>query len=218
MELGIEIQHPDFANTFSGGVLARIIKRTAEESEKAMKEWYLALPEDWFDNPDPYPDGTSRRLRPRRFMRALTRHWYHEVSEDGGGFSLFFKSPREDSVPWGLRLQQEGGEILPRRKRALTIPVTAEARGVSARRFEQVTGEKLFLLKGENLDPDDIGSLVYEGEDGKVHAAYKLRKRSEIPSLLKRRGHNAMPDVYELRSMVMPRFAAAIEMALKDAE
>lgn len=217
MELGIEIQHPDFANTFSGGVLARIIKRTAEESEKAMKEWYLALPEDWFDNPDPYPDGTSRRLKPRRFMRALTRHWYHEVTADGG-FSLFFKSPREDSVPWGLRLQQEGGEILPRRKRALTIPVTAEARGVSARRFEQVTGEKLFLLKGENLDPDDIGSLVYEGEDGKIHAAYKLRKRSEIPSLLKRRGHNAMPDVYELRSMVMPRFAAAIEMALKDAE
>ena len=39
-----------------------------------------------------------------------------------------------------------------------------------------------------------------------------------VPSLLARRGHNAMPDEYELRSMVLPRFAAAVEMALRDAE
>ena len=215
MDIGLRLTHPDFANTFSGGVLARIIKRTAEESEKAVKGWYRALPEDWFDNPEPFPDGTSRRLKPRRFMRALTRHWYHEVSADGG-FSLFFKSPREDGVPWGLRLQQYGGEILPRRKRALTIPVTAEARGVSAADFEQATGRRLFLLKGEDLEPDEVGTLAYEGEDGRPHAAYKLRRRSEVPSLLARRGHNAMPDVYELRSMVLPRFADAVEMALRD--
>lgn len=215
MDIGLRLTHPDFANTFSGGVLARIIKRTAEESEKAVKGWYRALPEDWFDNPEPFPDGTSRRLRPRRFMRALTRHWYHEVTADGG-FSLFFKSPREDSVPWGLRLQQYGGVVVPRRKRALTIPVTAEARGVSAADFEQATGRRLFLLKGEDLEPDEVGTLAYEGEDGRPHAAYKLRRRSVVPSLLARRGHNAMPDVYELRSMVLPRFADAVEMALRD--
>ena len=148
-------------------------------------------------------------------MRALTRHWYHEVTADGG-FSLFFKSPREDSVPWGLRLQQYGGVVVPRRKRALTIPVTAEARGVSAADFEQATGRRLFLLKGEDLEPDEVGTLAYEGEDGRPHAAYKLRRRSEVPSLLARRGHNAMPDVYELRIMVLPRFADAVEMALRD--
>lgn len=215
MELKMEVQHPDFSSAFSGGVLARIIRRTAEESEKAVKEWYAALPEDWFDNPEPYPDGTSRRLRPRRFMRALTRHWYHEVDE-GGGFRLFFKSQREDSLPWGLRLQQMGGTIVPKRKRALAIPVTGEARGVSPRRFEQVTGEKLFLLRGDDLEPDEVGTLVYEGEDERIHAAYKLRRKSEVPSLLARRGHNAVPDVYELRGMVLPRFAAAVEMALRD--
>lgn len=215
MDIGLRLTHPDFTNAFSAPVLRRIVARTAEESEKAVKGWYRALPEDWFDNPEPYPDGTSRRLKPRRFMRALTRHWYHEVSADGG-FSLFFKSPREDSVPWGLRLQQYGGEILPRRKRALTIPVTAEARGVSAADFEQATGRRLFLLKGEDLEPDEVGTLAYEGEDGRPHAAYKLRRRSEVPSLLARRGHNAMPDVYELRSMVLPRFADAVEMALRD--
>ena len=217
MDLRMTVEHPDFTTMFSGATLARIVKRTAEESEKAMREWYAALPEDWFDNPEPFPDGTSRRLRPRRFMRALTRHWYHET-DAAGGFSLFFKSPREDAMPWGLRLQQYGGEIKPVKKRALTIPVTAEARGVSARRFEQVTGERLFLLKGEDLEPDEIGTLGYEGEDGKFHAAYKLRRKSVVPSLLARRGHNAMPDVYELRSMVLPRFAAAVEMALSDAE
>ena len=215
MDIGLRLTHPDFTNAFSAPVLRRIVARTAEESEKAVKGWYRALPEDWFDNPEPFPDGTSRRLKPRRFMRALTRHWYHEVSADGG-FSLFFKSPREDGVPWGLRLQQYGGEILPRRKRALTIPVTAEARGVSAADFEQATGRRLFLLKGEDLEPDEVGTLAYEGEDGRPHAAYKLRRRSEVPSLLARRGHNAMPDVYELRSMVLPRFADAVEMALRD--
>ncbi|MBR2314890.1 MAG: hypothetical protein IKA55_08550 [Akkermansia sp.] len=215
MDIGLRLTHPDFTNAFSAPVLRRIVARTAEESEKAVKEWYRALPEDWFDNPEPYPDGTSRRLKPRRFMRALTRHWYHEVTADGG-FSLFFKSPREDGVPWGLRLQQYGGVVVPRRKRALTIPVTAEARGVSAADFEQATGRRLFLLKGEDLEPDEVGTLAYEGEDGRPHAAYKLRRRSEVPSLLARRGHNAMPDVYELRSMVLPRFADAVEMALRD--
>lgn len=215
MDIGLRLTHPDFTNAFSAPVLRRIVARTAEESEKAVKGWYRALPEDWFDNPEPFPDGTSRRLKPRRFMRALTRHWYHEVTADGG-FSLFFKSPREDSVPWGLRLQQYGGVVVPRRKRALTIPVTAEARGVSAADFEQATGRRLFLLKGEDLEPDEVGTLAYEGEDGRPHAAYKLRRRSEVPSLLARRGHNAMPDVYELRIMVLPRFADAVEMALRD--
>ena len=148
-------------------------------------------------------------------MRALTRHWYHEVTADGG-FSLFFKSPREDSVPWGLRLQQYGGVVVPRRKRALTIPVTAEARGVSAADFEQATGRRLFLLKGEDLEPDEVGTLAYEGEDGRPHAAYKLRRRSEVPSLRKRRGHDALPSREELARLVFPNFRRAVEMALRD--
>lgn len=216
MDIGLRLTHPDFTNAFSAPVLRRILARTAEESEKAVKEWYRALPEDWFDNPEPFPDGTSRRLRPRRFMSALTRHWYHEVMEDGGGFSLFFKSPREDSVPWGLRLQQYGGVVVPRRKRALTIPVTGVARGVTAADFEKDTGYRLFLLRGEDLEPDEVGTLAYEGEDGRPHAAYKLRKKSEVPSLRKRRGHDALPSGEVLARLVFPNFRRAVEMALRD--
>lgn len=216
MDIRLELEHPDFSRVFSDGVMRRIVARVAEESAGAMKDWYAQLPEDWFDNPEPFPDGTSRRLKPRRFMRALVRHWYHET--DGRGFELFFKSPREDAQPWGLRLQQFGGVIKPKKARALTIPVTAEARGVRAPQFERATGRRLFLLKGEQRRPDEVGSLVYEDEAGRVHAAYVLRRQSKVQPLIKRRGHNAMPDVWELRGMVLPRFADAIAMALNDSK
>lgn len=216
MDVGLVLRCPDFTNVFSAPVLRRIVARTAEEGEMAVKGWYRALPEDWFDNPEPFPDGSSRRGRPRRFMRALSRHWYHEVGEDGGSFSLFFKSPREDGMPWGLRLQQYGGVIVPRRKRALTIPVSGVARGVRAADFEQATGYRLFLLRGEDLEPDEVGTLAYEGEDGRLHAAYKLRRRSEVPPLRKRRGHDAMPSREELARLVFPSFRRAVEMALRD--
>lgn len=216
MDIGLRLTHPDFTNAFSAPVLQRILARTAEESEKAVKGWYRALPEDWFDNPEPFPDGSSRRGRPRRFMRALTRHWYHEVTGDGGSFSLFFKSPREDSVPWGLRLQQYGGVVVPRRRRALTIPVSGVARGVSAADFEGATGFRLFLLRGEDAGADEVGSLVYEDGAGCLHAAYKLRRRSEVPPLRKRRGHDAMPSREELARLVFPSFRRAVEMALRD--
>lgn len=43
-----------------------------------------------------------------------------------------------------------GGTILPKRAKALTIPLILEAKGLYASVYEQNTGKKLFSIKGKN--------------------------------------------------------------------
>lgn len=158
-----------------------------------IHSWYASLPEDWFDNTSPFPDGTPRHEGKRTFMAPLSTAWKYETHNNE--FSVYFAKHRPEGGNWGLRLQQYGGEIRPVKKRALTIPVTAEARGLSARAYQAKTGHDLFVVKGEaaKKNPDIVGSLVWEDPEGDLHAAYVLRKRSEVPPLKKRRGHDAIP-------------------------
>lgn len=177
----------------------RAAKYVGRLTRQEVQRWYTALPEDWFDNPEPFPDGTSRRSGKRTFMFPLGNSWKDEV--EGAGFRLEFKKSRKGGSNWGLRLQQygskdlPGGVIRPVKKKALTIPVTQEARGRSAYEFEVATGRKLFVIgrKGGSK----LGTLAWEDEGG-VHAAYVLRKSSKVPSLKERRGHDAIPSEKEL--------------------
>lgn len=172
----------------------RAVQFVGRLTKQGVQRWYAALPEDWFDNPAPFPDGTSRRGSKRTFMFPLGNSWEDEVS--GAGFVLSFKHGRKDGSNWGLRLQQYGGEIKPTRKRALTIPVTGEAKGRTVREFEVATGFNLFLVGKES--GDKIGTLAWEDDGGKLHAAYALRKSAKVPSLKQRRGHDALPGNEEL--------------------
>ena len=175
-----------------------VLKNVAEGVRNQIHSWYAHLPEDWFDNPEPFPDGTPRHAGKRTFMAPLSTSWKYELQDNG--FNVYFMNQRPDGSNWGLRLQQYGGEITPKKKRALTIPVTAEAKGRSARQFTADTGKNLFMVKGEaaKKNPDVIGSLVWEDPMGDLHAAYVLRKRSEVPPLKKRRGHDAIPSNEQL--------------------
>jgi hypothetical protein len=171
-----------------------MLRDVANVTKNELQSWYSKLPEDWFDNPEPFPDGTPRHGGKRTFMDPLSTDWRVLLGQNG--FDLIFAKTRDGGAPWGLRLQHYGGEIRPVRKRALTIPVTAEARGKSVRLFEQETGRNLFVVKGEaaKKNPDVIGSLVWDDPMGDLHAAYVLRKRSYVPPLKERRGHDAIPD------------------------
>ena len=163
-----------------------------------LHSWYANLPEDWFDNPEPFPDGTPRHAGKRTFMRPLSTAWRAELTAEG--FALTFAHTR-DGGPWGLHLQQYGNDdIRPVKKKALTIPVTADARGLSVRAFQAKTGRNLFVVKGEaaKKNPDVIGSLVWEDPAGALHAAYVLRKRSQVPPLKERRGHDAIPSEQQM--------------------
>lgn len=180
----------------------------ANSTRDAVRGWYEALPEDWFDNPEPFPDGTSRRGTKRSFMFPLTTEW--KVERGAGGFALTFKHGREGSSNWGLRLQQYGGEVRPVKKRALTIPVTNEARGRSVHEFEAATGRRLFRV-GQK-EGDYVGSLVWEDPTGDLHAAYVLRTRSRVPSLKERRGHDALPSAEQLGGWAAQAWARYAEL------
>lgn len=188
-----------------------VLEYVADNTNECVKGWYASLPEDWFDNPAPFPDGTPRHGGKRTFMAPLSTNWKYVLLENG--FDLNFSKPQKDgSMAHGLRLQQYGGEIRPKRKRALTIPVTADARGISARTFEVQFGRRLFVVKGEaaKRDPDMVGSLVWEDPSGDLHAAYVLRKRSNVPSLRERRGHDALPSREQLLEWAAEKYVEAL--------
>lgn len=173
----------------------------AKHTKDDLQKWYGTLPEDWFDNPKPFPDGTPRHEGTRTFMAPLSTKWQAVVTENG--FELIFDEKRKQegraSTVWGLRLQQYGQVIKPVEKKALTIPVTAEARGRTAKFFEQATGKRLFCVKKRDAkDPNHIGSLVWEDPGGELHAAYVLRKSADVKPLRERRGHDAIPSAEQL--------------------
>ena len=195
----MEIKITNFRERISALFLNKeALSIVAEEVRNSINSWYANLPENWFDNTDPFPDGTPRHDGKRTFMIPLSTSWEHKAQKNE--FNIFFNKRREDGSNWGLRLQQYGGEITPKRKRALTIPVTAEAKGRTVRQFSTDTGKKLFVVKGDaaKKDPDIIGSLVWEDPMGALHAAYVLRKRSNVPPLKERRGHDAIPTNEQL--------------------
>lgn len=176
-----------------------VMENVAKITRNAVQNWYKKLPEDWFDNPQPFPDGTPRHEGKRTFMKPLRDSWTYALTENGFDLDFFFQRKNDEVGPWGLRLQQYGGIITPKKKRALTIPVTAEARGLTVRAFQEKTGKNLFSVKTKNAkDPSHIGTLVWEDPTGDLHAAYVLRSRSNVPPLRERRGHDAIPSAEEI--------------------
>lgn len=203
-----------------GSFLVDMREGVVDGMAEAVADWYASLPQDWFDNPEPFPDGTSRRTRPRRWMYGLSETgrgdsggWQAEW--EGDTLCAFFVNPEKGRVAYGLRMHQYGtvdDPITPKTAAALTIPLTAEAQGVRAMDFPH----ELFMVQGEaaKADPELIGTLVWEDESGKLHAAYALRTASRIPPLKERRGHDAIPGEVELARMAHDAFTAEIDWLL----
>lgn len=202
-------------NTFGlQGLAGRAGKLVSRLTRMRLERWYSLLPADWFDNPEPFPDGTSRRGSKRTFMFPLRNSWVDVMEADG--FRLEFKKNRAGGNPWGLRLQQYGteglpsGAIVPVKKKALTLPVTQEAHGRSVHEFEVATGKKLF--KVGKKEGHKLGTLAWEDEEsGELHAAYVLRTRSVIKPLKERRGHDAIPQEEEIKTWAVESFIKFIE-------
>lgn len=180
----------------------KAMEAVAHGTLNSLHKWYAALPEDWFDNPEPFPDGTPRHIEGERsFMAPLSTAWEYAVRDSG--FNITFDEKRQEggkaSQNWGLALQQYGDTITPVEKKALTIPVTAEARKRTVKMYQEATGHKLFAVKRKDAkDPSLIGSLVWEDPMGELHAAYVLRTRAEVKPLKERRGHDALPSAEQL--------------------
>lgn len=202
----IEVKLPDYPLLEPAEKMRRAMKVTATGTQRALSAWYASLPADYFDSSNAaFPDGTSKRNRARSFMAALSSSWRAEEVNDSG-FTLAFRHSRDNGSPWGLRLHQYGGAIRPKQARALTIPMTAEARGMRVAEF--VTHRALFKI-GRKGDATQ-GILAYREADGTPHAAYALRSSAYVAPLRQRRGHDAIPTKAQLAAMARPYFLAAL--------
>ena len=213
-DMKIDIQLPELPE-LDAAQMRQVMEIAAEDTEAAIKRHYRKLPEDWFDSEKTnFPDGTPKHGSARTFRRALTQHWQSE-DVGPGGFSLAFRATREGGSPWGLRLQEEGGEITPKKARALTIPLTAEARGRRAADFS-ASVHPLFAVGTKNAQGAKAGTLVWQDDAGELHAAYALRKRVTIKPLIKRRRHHGIPTPWQLGRMAIPAINEAIKEITKN--
>lgn len=80
----------------------------------------------------------------------------------------------------GAVIKQYGGEIVPVNKKALTVPISPEARGRTAYQIER-TGKQLFVVSQRTGDPGTIGVLGYARERKNGNSDFRplfvLRKR-----------------------------------------
>ena len=89
------------------------------------------------------------------------RRWWKELAR-----SLQVRQVTEDSIEVGTdyrgaMLKQFGGRITPDKAKALTIPVSDEAKGKTAYDFER-TGKDLFVVSVKTGDPGTLGVLGYD--------------------------------------------------------
>jgi phage gpG-like protein len=113
------------------------------------------------------PQGGSKPLLNTGVLRASVT-----AEADGTGLTIRAHAP-------GARLHQEGGVIVPKRAKALTIPLTKEAvRAGGARHFPR----PLFVLSGK----DGSGALAERPDKGKARGKlvvhYLLRKSVTVPA------------------------------------
>lgn len=83
-------------------------------------------------------------------------------------------------VPYTAAGRDKPRTIRPTNAKALTVPVSDEAKGRRAGEFEQ-GGRELFTLDIVG-DPDTVGLLGYAEEDGDFHALFVLRSKVEQPA------------------------------------
>lgn len=120
LNIGASVELDAVARKILGGTLLDDVKRgVGEVMQDRIASYYAGLPQDYFDNPAPFPDGTSRREHPRRWMYALSQSgrgdaggWQSEWV--GDTLEVFFVNPERDRVAYGLRLHQYGGTITPK--------------------------------------------------------------------------------------------------------
>lgn len=216
-----EVTLEQFSRRFSDALRGKALPFVADITRRRIQEWYAKLPQDWFDNPEPFEDGTPRHAGARSFMLPLKSSWQHAL--ESNGFVVSFKHKRTEdgsTSNWGLRLQQygtaglPGGALRPVKRKALTIPVTADARGKRVATFEKYYDRKLFLV-GKDKKMGE-GTLVWEDPAGELHAAYVLRRAVRIKSLRERRGHDAIPSSEEIAKWARDAFIERLNFLLNN--
>lgn len=131
----------------------------------------------------------AKNAVPNRMAARKTDFWKSisqatqvaSVSDDGAVVTVADKR---------YRIHYHGGTIRPGPgKKALTIPLIPEARGLFARSYEAATGNELFIIKGR--------SNLYEKTSNGIRAVYALKKQVTI-----KRDPEAMPPTAVIEAAI----------------
>jgi len=143
---------------------------------KTEVDEYLAATADKLDNPllflVPWGNAVAKDARANARAKGGRRFW-REIAR---ATRVRTVSPNAVEVAnWHVAggHKQTGGEIRPKRAKALTIPISDEAKGKRAGEFE-VGGRDLFVLP---KDQGDTTGILGYSDNGEFHALFVLRKR-----------------------------------------
>lgn len=125
--------------------------------------------------------ANSVAIEARQNARAKGgRRWWKDLAK-----SLQVRNISKEAIDIGTRqkgamLKQYGGEIRPVNAKALTVPISPEAKGRTAYEIER-TGKKLFVISQKNGDPGTVGVLGYartrKSGDSDFRPLFVLRTR-----------------------------------------
>lgn len=172
-----------------------------------------------------FADLASRVRKPLRLLKT----WGNSVAksaranalEKGGtnfwrgiARSVRLKQASESSMIVGSNhfaaaQKQFGGEIRAKKKQALTIPVSPEAKGKTAKEFKS-GGRPLFVVRGNLEGKDTLGLLGYSAH-GEFFPMFVLRKS------VKQKAEPWFPEEAEITSLGMKEAAFWLEKEARSA-
>lgn len=122
-----------------------------------------------------FAQAVAIRARAKARARGGRRYWSdvaRQIRVEGVGFGS-----AGVYVPYTAAGMDRPRTIRPKNARALTIPVSDEARGRRAGEFE-LGGRRLFVIEPKSGDPATVGILGYSDGD-EFHALFALRSKAE---------------------------------------
>ena len=141
-------------------------------------------------------------LRPNKQGWSKTGFWAQVRAsvvqiEDDRGVTVQVNDPR-----FALRLH--GGEVTPKKSRALAIPLKPEFRGVNPRAL----GDRLFMVRSKSGKA--IGYLAERNPDGSLRMAYALKRRT-----VHKPDPGVMPTPADIEASALRAVTALIDSTLE---
>jgi hypothetical protein len=139
------------------------------------------------------------------FWLQIRRSVQNPVIVDIGTVSVTISDPR-------FAQKLFGGTITAKLARALTIPETPEAYGLTAGSFEAETGLKLFIIKIGGTKTNGLENAALAAKvNGHLTVEYLL-----TPSVTQQADPDALPDMTELEAAIISRADKFIECQMKN--
>ena len=120
----------------------------------------------------------ARNKQPNKMNAPKTGFWA-DVAAATGVTSADASGAVVSVAEERFRIQLFGGTIVPKKAKALTIPLVKEARGMFVRDYERATGRKLFSLPGVNILFERAGANADRSTFGDQRGRTRIKGRTK---------------------------------------